>query len=189
VSKSLPTAVDTGRRPRTVCPRPGVLRRWQSAPELGFGTKRHRADAAARADSMETVWTGGSTSPMLSATIVSSGGSAASSRVSAAPPRPRRKSSPAASACSLTRTSTKRVHPDSDTMLDEKLELALLRKSMSSSAGSCSPGLLPWGRRADKAGSTTLRPTVDNTLSDHGSHGERAQSRRYVFCQRTAARW
>ena len=25
---------------RTVCPRPGMLRRWQSTPVLGFGTKR-----------------------------------------------------------------------------------------------------------------------------------------------------
>ncbi len=32
--------VDASRHSRTVCPRSGVLLRWQSAPRLGFGTKR-----------------------------------------------------------------------------------------------------------------------------------------------------
>ena len=59
------------------------------------------------------------------------------------------------SACSLTRSSTKSVLSDSDTRLDEKLELALLRKSMPGSAGPCSPELLSCGHRAVKAGSTT----------------------------------
>ena len=100
--------------------------------------------------------TGGTTSPLLSAMIVSSGGSTACSRSSAAPSRSRRKSSPVASVCSLTRTSTKPVLPVSDTMLGEKLELALLRKSMSGSAGPCSLELLSWGYRAVKAGSTGI---------------------------------
>jgi len=67
-----------------------------------------------------------------------------------------KKSSPVASACSLTRTSTKPVLPVSDTMLGEKLELALFRKSMSGSAGPCSLELLSWGYRAVKAGSTGI---------------------------------
>jgi hypothetical protein len=37
--------VDASGHPRTVCLRPGVLRRWQSAPVLGFGTKRPIANA------------------------------------------------------------------------------------------------------------------------------------------------
>ena len=81
---------------------------------------------------------------------------AASSRSSAAPPRSRKKSSPAASACSLTRSFTKSVLPDSDTKLDKTLELAVLRKSMSGSAGPCSPELLSCGHRAVKAGSTGI---------------------------------
>jgi len=32
-------------RPRTVCRRPRVLRRWQSAAVLGFGTKRPEGSA------------------------------------------------------------------------------------------------------------------------------------------------
>jgi hypothetical protein len=95
--------------------------------------------------------------------------SARSFRSSAAPPRSRRKSSPAASVSSLTRTSTKPVLPDSGTVLDEKLELALLRKSMSGSAGPCSPELLSCGHRAVKAGSTGMGSAVDSTLDDHGS--------------------
>jgi hypothetical protein len=75
---------------------------------------------------------------------------------SAAPPRSRKKSSLAALACSLTRSSTKSVLPDSDTVLDEKLELALLRKSMSGSAGPCSLELLSGAHRAVKAGSTSI---------------------------------
>jgi hypothetical protein len=35
-----PPAVDASGHSRTVCPSPGVLRRWQSASVLGFGTKR-----------------------------------------------------------------------------------------------------------------------------------------------------
>jgi hypothetical protein len=50
----------------------------------------------------------------------------------------------------------KSVVPDSDTMLGEKLELALLRKSMSRSAAPCSPGLLSRGHRAVKAGSPDI---------------------------------
>jgi hypothetical protein len=107
-----------------------------------------------------------------------------SSRSSAAPPRSRRKSSPVASACSLTRTSTKPVLPVSDTMLGEKLEPALLRKSMSGSAGPCSLELLSWGYRAVKAGSTGIEVCrSDSTLSDRGRHGERAHSRRSVRSQ------
>ena len=41
----------------------------------------------------------------------------------------------AGSASSLTRLSTKSALPDSDTMLDERLGLALSQKSMSGSAG------------------------------------------------------
>jgi hypothetical protein len=84
------------------------------------------------------------------------GPTAASSRSSAAPPRSRKKSSHVALAYSLTRSSTKSVLPDSDTMLDERLELALLRKSMSGSAGPCSPELLSCAHRAVKAGSTSI---------------------------------
>jgi hypothetical protein len=62
----------------------------------------------------------------------------------------------AASVYSLTRSSTKSVLPDSDPMFDEKLELALLRKSMSGGAGLCSPELLSGGHRAVKAGSTDI---------------------------------
>jgi hypothetical protein len=48
---------------------------------------------------------------------------------------------------------------------------------MSGSAGPCSLELLSWGYRAVKAGSTDIGVAVDSTLSDHGSHGERAHSR------------
>jgi hypothetical protein len=98
-------------------------------------------------------------------------------RSSAAPPRSRKKSSPATSACSLTRKSTKTMLPASNTMLDEKLELALLRISMSDSAGQCSPEFLSCGRKAVTAGSTGIGVGVDSTLSDHGSHGGREHSR------------
>ena len=121
---------------------------------------------------------------LLSATIVvGSGGSAMSSRSSAAPPRSRKKSSPAVSACSLTRPSTKLVLPASDTMLGEKLELALLRKSMSGSAGPCSLEPLSWVTEQLRPDRQALRPAVDSTLSDPGSHGERAHSRRYLGWQ------
>ena len=43
VTKSVTTAMDSGGasgHPRTVCPGPGMLRRWQSASVLGFRTKR-----------------------------------------------------------------------------------------------------------------------------------------------------
>lgn len=35
--------MDASRHPRTVCPGPGMLRRWQSASVLGFGKKRPTA--------------------------------------------------------------------------------------------------------------------------------------------------
>ena len=63
-------------------------------------------------------------------------------------------------------------------MLDEKLELALLRKSMSGSAGPCSPELLSCGHRAVRPDRQASGSAVDSTLSDHGSHGERAHTRR-----------
>jgi hypothetical protein len=74
------------------------------------------------------------------------------------------------------------VLPVSDMMLGKKLELALLRKSMSGSAGSCSPEQLRPDRQA-------LGSAVDSTLSDHGSHGERAHFRRSVFLGERAHCW
>ena len=65
-------------------------------------------------------------------------------------------------------------------MLDEKLELALLRKSISGSAGPCSPELLSCAHRAIKVGSTGVGVGGHSTLSDHESHRERAHSRRYL---------
>jgi hypothetical protein len=38
--QSPPTAVDASGHARTVCRRPHMLRRWQPAPQLGFGMKR-----------------------------------------------------------------------------------------------------------------------------------------------------
>jgi hypothetical protein len=60
-------------------------------------------------------------------------------------------------------------------MLDKELELAFLRKSMSGSAGPCSPELLSRGHGALKAGSTDIGSAVDRTLSDYGGHGGQRQ--------------
>ena len=54
-------------------------------------------------------------------------------------------------------------------MLDKKLELALLRKSMSGSVGPCSPELLSCGHRAVRPDRQASGSAVDGTLSDHGS--------------------
>src|SRR5260370_4318780 len=62
-------------------------------------------------------------------------------------------------------------------MLGEKLELALLRKSMSGTAGPCSLELLSWATEQSRPDRQALRPTLDSTLSDRGSHGERAPTR------------
>ena len=61
-------------------------------------------------------------------------------------------------------------------MLDEKLELVLLSKFI---VGQCRTMLSRAvnGHGAVKAGSTGIGVGVDSTLSDHGSHGERAHSR------------
>jgi hypothetical protein len=103
---------------------------------------------------------------------------AAHSRSSAASPRSRKKSSPATSACSLTRQSAKSV-------------LRILIRSWTNartgpvaeihvgSARPCSPELLSCGYGAVRCGPDrqASASAVDSTLSDHGSHGERAHSR------------
>ena len=58
------------------------------------------------------------------------------------------------------------VFPDSDTMLDKKLELGLLRKSMPGSAGPCSPGFCLGATEQSRPDRQAFRPTVDSTLSD-----------------------
>jgi hypothetical protein len=64
--------------------------------------------------------------------------------------------------------------PVSDTMLGEKLELALLRKSMSGSAGPAVQSFCLGTTDQLRPDQQALRSAVDSTLSEHGSHGERA---------------
>src|SRR6516162_4371931 len=86
---------------------------------------------------------------------------AGSSPSSVAPPRSKGDHRPPPRPVGLTRASTKPVLPDSDTTLDEKLELALVRKFVPESvAARSSPRITQCLRRVmwvDPGGALTLR--------------------------------